>query len=193
MEADWEVELGGDAPIIDAFWPGFIDLQKLPNRVSEIAEIRQLPALGKLLLRLNDAQTSPVWTAKCDVWIVEAFDPDELDAPTGSAEHALACYIDLLPRSDQKWNSLESAVADCKARCARLRSVALHCCRADLIVRRALLAPDTNTPDANNLGITVYLTGCGDTPEIAVSSLSAAVCALADALAPSREFAEHNS
>ena len=61
MEADWEVELGGDAPIIDAFWPGFIDLQKLPNRVSEIAEIRQLPALGKFPgLRLNDAQTSPV-------------------------------------------------------------------------------------------------------------------------------------
>ena len=188
MEADWEVELGGDAPIIDAFWPGFIDLQKLPNRVSEIAEIRQLPALGKLLLRLNDAQTSPVWTAKCDVWIVEAFDPDELDAPTGSAEHALACYIDLLPRSDQQWSFPAKAVADCKALCAHLRSVALRCCRADFIVRGAFLTPGTS-----DLGITAYLTACGAAPNLAASALSAAAHALADALAPISGIEKQNS
>ena len=27
MEADWEVEIGGGAPVIDALWPGFVDLR----------------------------------------------------------------------------------------------------------------------------------------------------------------------
>ena len=27
MEADWEVEVGGGAPVIEAFWPGFVDLR----------------------------------------------------------------------------------------------------------------------------------------------------------------------
>jgi hypothetical protein len=31
LEADWEFEVGGDAPVIDALWPGFVDL-RLPSR-----------------------------------------------------------------------------------------------------------------------------------------------------------------
>jgi hypothetical protein len=30
MEADWEFEVGGDAPVIDALWPGFVDLRLSP-------------------------------------------------------------------------------------------------------------------------------------------------------------------
>ncbi|HTB95821.1 MAG TPA: hypothetical protein VK716_02340 [Terracidiphilus sp.] len=188
MEADWEVELGGEAPVIYAFWPGFIDLQRFPERVAEIAEMRQLPTLGEILVRLNHPRSSPVWTAKCDVWTVDAFDPDELDAPPESAQHALACYIDLLPRSDQQWSFPAKAVADCKALCAHLRSVALRCCRADFIVRGAFLTPGTS-----DLGITAYLTACGAAPNLAASALSAAAHALADALAPISGIEKQNS
>ena len=49
MEADWEVEVGGGAPVIEADWPGFVDLRGEPERVNEMEEVakvrsaRQIP------------------------------------------------------------------------------------------------------------------------------------------------------
>ena len=31
MEADWELEIGGDAPVIEAHWTGFVDLRADPS------------------------------------------------------------------------------------------------------------------------------------------------------------------
>jgi hypothetical protein len=69
MEADWEFEVEGEtaaaeapipeAPIIDACWPGFVDLRRNPERAWDLPEARQLPALAEALARLN-AAASPV-------------------------------------------------------------------------------------------------------------------------------------
>ena len=138
MESDWEVEIGGQAPILDACWEGLVDLRRSPQDAALLPEARELPALADALVKLN-SPSSPVWTAKCDVWRPPDFDRDELDARPGEAKFAMACYIDLLPRQNQRWPSPEKAVADCRAIGARLRSEPLRCCRADLIVRRAHL------------------------------------------------------
>ncbi len=155
MEADWEVEIGGDAPVIEACWPGLVDLQRFPSRVAELDEVQTLPALAGALLQLN-AAASPVWTSKCDVWSVAEFDRLELDASAEQSACGIACYIDLLPRSDQQWASHKWRVASCEALCARLHAVSTRCCRVDLIVRQAVIAQD-----ANDFGITAYLTACG--------------------------------
>jgi hypothetical protein len=177
MEADWELELGSDAPVIDAAWPGFVDLRIFPKRIAEIEETRQFPALGNVLVRLN-AHGSPVWTAKCDVWRVdEPVDPYEMDAEPANAAHAVACYIDLLPRSDQQWNLPEQAASACKSFCERLRAIPLRCCRVDLVVRHALI-----TPQIRDLGITAYLTACGPTEDEAREWLAMALAAFADSL-----------
>ena len=84
MDVDWEVEIGGDAPIIETQWPGLIDLRTHPKRVKEISETIIFPPLEDLLLALN-SEGSPVWTSKCDVW-----------EPTSES---LACYIDTIPLS----------------------------------------------------------------------------------------------
>ena len=153
MEADWEVEIGSGAPIIDALWEGLIDLRRQPERVSELAEVRELSALGEALAVLN-ANTSSMWTAKCDVWIPEKFDPDELDARNDAESNfAMACYIDLLPRDPEQWSSPELLAAECRLICARLHEIPLRACRADLIVRRACVSSD-----CHELGITAYLT-----------------------------------
>src|ERR1035441_3063867 len=81
MEADWEVEIGGGAPVIEADWPRFIDLKSDPKRLGEIEEAAAFPPLTALLLALN-AAASPLWTSKCDLWESE---------PAASA-----CYIDML-------------------------------------------------------------------------------------------------
>jgi hypothetical protein len=70
MEADWEFEVGGDAtvpeaPIIDACWSGFVDLQSAPERARLLPEASQFPALADALVKLNGVG-SPVWTSKCD-------------------------------------------------------------------------------------------------------------------------------
>ncbi len=155
MEADWEFDVGGDAPVIEAQWPGFVNLREDPRRACELTEVRQLPGLADALARLN-AANSPVWTSKTDVFDPSPIDFDELDATREEAEHSIACYIDLLMRSDQVWNFPFKAEQSCRVLCKRLREVPLLCCRIDLVVRRVYIHPDIN-----DLGATAYLAACG--------------------------------
>ena len=188
MEADWEFEVGGDAPVIEACWPGFVDLRwtpwsarDLPGRVRSLPEVIQFPALAAVLERLN-SQRSPVWTSKCDFWPVlgaEEFDADELDAPSGCSAHAMGCYVDLLPKSDQQWPFPGMVEAACKHLCAKLRVVPLRCSRVDLIVRRAQIAPDLM-----DTGITAYVTACGATVAGAKAVLEAALATFTNVLCP---------
>lgn len=164
MEADWEFEIGGDAPVIEAHWSGFVDLGAHPERVSELNECRELPALAGALVRLN-APVSPVWTSKTDVFVPEDIDADEMNAPAAEAAYALACYIDLLPRSEQRWNVPAKAERQCRDLRACLRVIELSRCRVDLVVRRAVVA------GADGLGITAYFTACGATPPEAKARL----------------------
>ena len=179
MEADWEFEVGPDeagvaAPVIDARWPGFVDLERAPELARLLPEAAQLPALAVALAMLN-AAASPVWTSKCDFWPrLEAaeFDTDELDAPPGCAAHAMGCYIDLLPRNRRQWALPELAAAECKRMCGLLRAVPLVCCRVDLVIRRAFI-----TAERMELGITAYLTSCGASSTEAVRTLEAVLAA----------------
>jgi hypothetical protein len=180
MEADWEFEIGVDAPLIDAQWPGFVDLRSAPELALQLPEAAQLPALAAALAALN-APASPVWTSKCDVWPATApgdFDPVELDAPPGNAAHAIACYIDLLPASSEQWSEPAAVEADCHRLCILLRRIPLRSCRADLIIRQALVPPGQT-----GLGITAYLTACGSAPAQAGETLQVALAAFAGTLA----------
>lgn len=174
MEADWEVEIGPSAPLIEGNWPGFLDLRQSPNEVNQLSETQQLIGLAAALNILN-LPDSPVWTSKCDVWTVAPgeFDGDELDADPSSAHCAMACYIDLLPSNDEEWSLPEKAIASCEWLCSCLRQVALSNCRVDLIVRGACVAPE-----AWSHGITVYVTACGPTVPQANGRLSVALRAL---------------
>lgn len=188
MEADWEFEIGDGAPVIEARWSGFSDLLLRPNGAFQLPEAVQFVPLAHALIRLNAADSS-VWTSKCDLFPSlppGEFDADELDAPEESATHAIGCYIDLLPRSDQQWDPPFRAQAVCKALCARLHKIELRCCRVDLVIRTALIADDMN-----DLGITAYLTACGATPGDAAATLGTALVAFADAVAPAAPRHSH--
>ncbi len=179
MEADWEFEIGGDAPVIEGYWPGLVDLRQAPEQARHLSEAAQFPALSDALVKLN-AAASPVWTSKCDVWpLIDSadFDPDELDAPPESAAHGAGCYIDLLPRCDRQWPTPDVAATACKRICELLHAVPLRCCRVDLIIRSAFV-----TPDVDDLGITAYLTACGASRADAARALRDALDAFAGAL-----------
>jgi hypothetical protein len=179
MEGDWEFEVGGDAPVIDACWPGFVDLQVSPERARDLPEAVQLPSLAAALEKLNSRQ-SPVWTSKCDFWPVlqsHEFDLDELDSPIGCFTNAMGCYIDLLPKGDQRWPSPAMASAFCRDLCSSLRAVPFRCCRVDLVIRRALIAPDRM-----GTGVTAYIVACGAGTDETRDTLGEALAAFVDAL-----------
>lgn len=169
MEADWEVEIGGGAPVIEAGGPGWIDLRTQPERVSEIAEAAGFAALGKLLTALNGA-ASPWWTSKCDLWQEE----------TGE----LACYVDLLPVEGRVFGEWQQAESFCRAFVARLGAEPEHRGSADdaevsvdLVIRAAIAG------EVEGFGITAYLSARGTDGADAAAALSAALDAFADALA----------
>jgi hypothetical protein len=182
MEADWEVEVGGGAPVIDALWPGFVDLRSSPERIGEIAEAAAFPALASLLLKLNGAE-SPLWTAKCDLW-----EPETDELVGGETQVALACYIDLLPFASRvfaQWSQAESFCREWVARLAPRTSslAALNLCsqslasqpecRVDLIVRQAIAG------ETQGFGVTAYLSAAGADRTAAAEALKAVLAAFA--------------
>jgi len=165
MEADWEVEIGGGAPVIEALWPGFVDLRSHPDRIGEIAEVATFPPLAELLRVLNSPE-SPVWTSKCDVW-----EPEPA---------ALAIYIDMLPSGGAVFSERQQAEDFCRANVARLRATALpqspreH--SIDLVIRQAVVG------GAEGFGITAYLGAKGAVNKEAETALAALMAGFADAL-----------
>lgn len=176
MEADWEIEIGGGAPVIEAHWSGFVDLRQEPERARELPEVEQLPSLADALIRLNAAASS-VWTAKCDLWPLTEFDPDELDARREIARHAVGCYIDLLPRNPEAWRTAAQTAEWCRALCDHLGATPLRCCRVDLVVRFAVAIPKSL-----DHGVTAYMSAAGRTPADARRVLAAALAVFADSI-----------
>ena len=187
MEADWEIEVGGGAPVIEAFWPGFVDLRfssKSPphpnlnlhaDRIREIVEAATFPPLGALLLALN-TPTSPVWSTKCDLW--EPL-PIEFTGPAAIAldsQAALACYVDLLPLKCMVFPDLEQAETLCREWVARLSPVHIPQARIDLVIRQAVAT------DTEGFGITAYLGAAGADRSAAANGLAAALSAFASAI-----------
>lgn len=174
MDADWEVEIGGGAPAIEALWPGFVDLRLFPARIAEIAEAASFPALVVLLTRLN-AAGSPLWTSKCDIWEPESVDLAHSGEVADHASAALACYIDLLPVEGRVFAHWQQAEAFCREWVARLSSDRLPECSVDLVVRLAIAGP------VEGFGVTTYLSaGGGNMP--AAAALTALMAVFADAI-----------
>jgi len=180
MECDWEVEIGPDAPVIEAFWPGFIDLRKSPSRIDEISEAGKFPALANALIKLNTSP-SPVWTAKCDLWETEERDPFEMEASVAEAAAGIACYIDVLPSIEQVFSQLTEAEFWAREQTTHLRAEPLRCCRADLVIRKAFAG------DREGLGVSVYLSSCGVDLHAGETALSTALTIVAARLGGTAE------
>ena len=107
MLTEWNAACGADDPVLVVPWASpdgalhWVDLRDNPDELDAISEADEYPALLAALRTMN-ASRSPVLTAKCDVW---AMDADELEASRYDlmldeevATAGLACYIDALWR-----------------------------------------------------------------------------------------------
>lgn len=172
MEADWCVEVGRDLPIIEGYWPGFVDLRRSWDAIEKVQEARQHPALRDALSALN-SERSPLFTTKCDAWplAAEEIDPDEFAASSQTTGAGFASYIDVLERDATRFASFEFHERRARAIAAILRKVHLAQGRADIAVRRAYLQ------ETSGFGVTLYAAGCGVDRAVAYGEWTAALAA----------------
>ena len=86
MLSEWSVECSADDPVLVVPWSDpsdstgnrrFIDLRENPYDLDHLPEAEHYPPLMHALRALNAAR-SPVFTAKCDAWPLDAEELDEL-------------------------------------------------------------------------------------------------------------------
>jgi hypothetical protein len=110
MLVEWSVESSADDPVLVIPWDDpadptgnrrFIDLREDPYELDHLEEAAQYPALMHALRALN-ATRSPVFTAKCDAWPLDAEELEHLrvnlDHTADEAPVGFASYIDILWR-----------------------------------------------------------------------------------------------
>jgi hypothetical protein len=110
MLAEWSAECSADDPVLVVPWSDpsdstgnrrFIDLRENPYDLDHLPEAEHYPPLMHALRALNAAR-SPVFTAKCDVWQLEAEELEalrtDLDVGADEAPAGFGSYIDTLWR-----------------------------------------------------------------------------------------------
>lgn len=189
MDADWSVELGADDHTLDFPWYAsehlrYVDLKKRPELIGSVSEVALFPELSSALTLLN-ASSSPLRTAKCDVWF------DEPAAKIHGAVAGVSCYLDVL-FDDERRFSFEVHEALVRATARSARESPDIAATIEFVVRRCyfLREPSTkphrkNKPTGRSwrkgFYVTAYVTGFGGSPEEARRSWSAALMYATDA------------
>jgi hypothetical protein len=110
MLSEWSAECSADDPVVVVPWSDpsdstgnrrFIDLRENPYDLDHLPEAERYPPLMHALRALNAAR-SPVFTAKCDAWPLDAEELDalrmNLDVLAEEATAGFGSYIDILWR-----------------------------------------------------------------------------------------------
>src|ERR1700743_1203154 len=110
MFAEWSAECTPDDPLLVILWsdpedpihgPRFIDLRENPYDLDHLPEAEHYPPLMHALRALNAAR-SPVFTAKCDAWPLDAEELEslrvDLDVSVDEGPAGFGSYIDILWR-----------------------------------------------------------------------------------------------
>ncbi len=139
MDADWSVEIGGDAPALEFPWRSpdehglrYLDLKRHPELLDEIQEAVRYPELREFLHMLN-LPGLPLQTAKCDVWTTDELNADE---EIYGATRKLGCYIDLLFAEESARFSFARHEAFARGLAAELARGPDIPATAEIIVRR---------------------------------------------------------
>lgn len=169
MEADWSAELGGDAPVIDQGWPGWIDIRQDPSQIARLNEVRLFPPIEKALRCVLESNCGLVPT-KCDFWTdEETVDACEYDAEPGANSTTANCYVDLMPQAATHWINLAWAERWAEATIRKLQAIPCRNTRVEVVLRQAFIH------DLAFLGVSVYISACGISTEQARSTLASAL------------------
>ena len=119
-------------------WEGFVDLRRDPQFASSLIEAADCSILAQSLIRLNQ-KGSPVFTSKCDHWLLsgDEIDPLEFDAETKNAELGIACYIDIIAQNQALFTSFQSHETWLRSAVSEIRQTKLAQARVEWVIRAA--------------------------------------------------------
>lgn len=154
MQADFSVELGGDAPALEIPWRSddpqvrYYDLKKQPELVQNIPEAAAYPELGSFLSRIN-AAGFPMATAKCDAWTSSEVDPEE----EIFGDRKFVSYVDLIFVNEREHCSFEKHEAFAKDLCRLLGQAPQIAATVELVIRHCYYHKENvvseNEPEQN--------------------------------------------
>ena len=196
MDADYEVELGPEAPALEIPWEdpegrwNYVDLrgeagaagpdwERNLKLVDRIPETRQFPPLRRFLLAVHSPQ-SPWQTAKCSVW-AEA-------AEAGNPYHAAfahSSYLDLVLAGESaplraELELHERLAKELATMLAADESMEAH---AEIVVRRCYFHRGAITEDSDaGYCLTLFLSGYGASAAKAAESLQRAMALASEGL-----------
>jgi len=177
MQADYSVELGGDAAALEIPWRShdgaarYFDLHARPELLLEIDEARRFRELGEFLAVVN-APGSPLASAKCDVYATRELNAEEA---IFGAPLKLASYVDLVFIGEQRF-SFPANEDFARALCALLNKAPEMPSAAEFVIRRCYFhldvarPPSAESPSGEAAAVdsqagyclTFYLSGYGD-------------------------------
>lgn len=153
----------------------YVDLKSFLEKVDELVECRQHPALSDLLRQIN-APGSSMRSAKCDVWATTELSEDE--RVDFGLPFKMGSYVDLAFERPQSSSRLESHLQlgeRLKERLAPWRVQA----QMEIAVRHCLFHPDERW----GYYATIFVHAYGANAREAEEEWSRAISALGDALA----------
>jgi hypothetical protein len=194
MLAEWSVECSAEDPVLVVPWKdpdgkaAFVDLRANPYDFDAIAEAEQHPPLMQALRALNAAR-SPVFTAKCDAWALDAEELSDLqmnlDAEPAAAPAGFASYIDLVGRERSLFTSFHQH-EQLLRRLSRLAAqLDFPTAALDCVLRPALI--DFDGPQ-EGYALSLYVKALGADQHAAVEEWGSALDAVV-ALVRSKDFA----
>jgi hypothetical protein len=168
VQADYEIELGPDAPALEVPWRSpdghsrYFDLRARPELLLEISEAADNPELAKFLSTVNSPR-SLFQTAKCDCWFSDEIEEAE---QIYEAKWKFASYVDLFFAEPATQIDLESYRTTSSKLAQLLGKAPEISAAAEFMVRRCYFHR-TNDMDQSEDGfcITFYLSGYGDDEE----------------------------
>lgn len=196
MFREWSAECGADDPVLVVPWSSaedpancrFVDLRENPYDLDRIPEAELHPALMQALRALN-APRSPVFTAKCDAWSMDAEALaamcDDLELQAAEAVCGFASYIDLVWRERAVFVSFHASEQRLTRLARLLEPLDVPYGAAECVLRPALL--DIAGP-AEGFAVTLYVKAVGTDAAHAYEQWGVALAAVTTVLR-AREFA----
>ena len=168
MLSEWSAECGAEDPVLVVPWSSpdgvlhWVDLRHNPDALDAIAEADEYPALLASLRALNGTR-SPVYTAKCDAWPMDADELENLRADLmldpEVAQAGFISYTDLLWRERSVFIS-RPRMEGMLYRIDRMASELPHSlAKLECVLRPAVA--DLDGTNAEGFAVTVYVKAAG--------------------------------
>jgi hypothetical protein len=195
MLAEWSAECAAEDPILVVPWQnsdgttGFVDLRASPRDFDAVTEAEQHPPMMQALRALN-ATRSPVFTAKCDAWALDAAELQQLqldlDAGPDDAPAGYASYIDLIWRDHSLFSSFHRQEQMLRLLTRLAAPLDRPWAALECVLRPALLDLEGVS---EGYAVSLYVKALGHSPQAASKEWVAALSAVV-ALIRGKDFAQ---